>query len=74
MLDPYFFFSLEKLHARTHTAARGASRARHFSMQRDVTVAKGRLFKAMSVTASLLRADTIECEYITEGLNILPGT
>lgn len=43
-------------------------------MQRDVTVAKGRLFKAMNVTASLLHADTIECEYITEGLNILPGT
>lgn len=66
MLDLYF--------SRTHTAARRAFRARHFSMQRDMTVAKGRLFKAMSVTASLLRADTIECEYITEGLNILPGT
>lgn len=60
-------------HARQHTRCNTHRLCNIFSAQWDVTVAKGRSFKAIIVTASSLRTDTRQCEYITKSLNILPG-
>lgn len=59
--------------ARRHTRCNTHRLRNVFSTQWDVTVAKGRSFKAIIMTASSLCTDTRQCEYITKSLNILLG-